>query len=475
MPVDAAALLSDWAGRFAGTSAPKDRPWLSALFGKQREFVELAAKRKTALCGRRSGKTWGVAAWLLDGGEDYPNELSAYIALTRNSARGILWRALQEMDRELSVGLRFREIDGQLMVQMANGHMIWLVGCKDQAQAEKFRGYKFVRVAIDETGSFPPWLKYLIEDVLDPTLIDFDGEIALVGTPPFTPAGYFHDVTTGQGDLPAWPTVHWTVLDNPHIKDPSGWLRRKREREGWDETHPTYRREWLGEWVRDDEARVYPYDGARNACWQLPESTVRVLAVDLGHEDASAFVECETRPGSPEVYISRAWKRSGMTTTHAVAYVHQLRSERKYQRVIVDEGGLGKMIAEDWRRIHGLPVERAEKKAKLTAIHNLRGMLLSGQIKVHPVDARPLIEEWQLLPWNEDRDDHHPHFLDDCADAALYAVRALYVDYRPEEEEPKPGTREALNLRAEREKRDFIAEMRRERQQANGGRKTRRR
>lgn len=452
-------LFLEWAQRVASSGESKAPAWSEAMFPKQREFVESSEKRKAALCGRRGGKTWGVAAWLLDGAERYPNELSAYIALTRNNARGILWRALQEMDRKLSLGLKFREIDGQLMVQHPNGHMIWCVGCKDQSQAEKFRGYKFVRVAIDETGSFPPWIEYLIEDVIDPTLIDFDGDLALVGSPPVIPAGYFYEVTTGGGQRPAWPTYHWTVLDNPYITDPAGWLERKRQREGWDESHPTYRREWLGEWVRDDEARIYPYEGERNAEWNIPEQTIKVLAVDLGHEDATAFVEAVTVPGSPTAYITKAWKRSGMTTTHAVAYVHQLRSENNYRRIWVDEGGLGKMIAEDWRRVHGLPVERAEKKAKLTAIHDVRAMLLSGQLKLHPVDARPLIEEWTILPWDEKRADHHPDFLDDCADAALYAVRALRIDYRPEEVEPEPGTREWDDRRAAEEKQALMREM----------------
>lgn len=452
---DYAALVYDCIKTYEQDDAePKH---LADLFPEQRAFVESPAKRKAALCSRRAGKTWGVGAWLLDGAGKAPNGISVYIALTRNNARGILWKTLQEMDRKLSLGLKFREIDGQLMVQADNGHMIWLVGCKDASQAEKFRGYQFSRVAIDEAGSFPSWVEYLIEDVLVPTLLDNDGEIALVGTPGLTPAGYFFDATTGTDANKSWSTFTWTVVNNPHIPHAEKWLTELRERKGWAEDHPTFRREWRGVWVRDDEARVYPFDAAMNTYrGDAGETARRVLAVDLGFDDCTAFVVAANVPGQPVKYIERAWRASGMTPSQTAARIDQLRHEIRFDRIVIDEGALGKSIAEDFRRVFGIPCVRAEKKQKLAAVHLLRGDLLAGMVKLNAHECRQLVEEWMLLPWNEDRDDHHEGFVDDCSDAALYAYRALNAYYEPVLDGPPPGSPDWYDQEAKQHKADTV-------------------
>lgn len=424
-----------------------------ALFPAQLAFVEDAAPRKVALCSRRAGKSHGVAAWLLDGAANAPGELSLYVALSRNSARMILWRALEMIDRAEQIGLRLTEVDGQLIVRCPNGHRIWLAGCKDRSEVSKFRGPPYRRACIDEAQAFGSYLEELLDDAIDPTLLDLQGEVALVGTPGPIPAGYFYRASTGDGG-PAWPTHRWTVRDNPHLPHVEAWLAERMARNGWTEQHPTYRREWLGEWVRDEGALVYPYDRVRNG-WdgQLPEGTWRYgIGVDLGASEAeqgTAFVAAATRAGHPEVYVLEAQTWSGMIPSRTAAYlerwIERYTVSGVVPRVVVDEGGLGKGYAEEWRQTYALPVERAEKTRKRAYIELVAGDLRSGMVRIDERRARVLVDELQVMTWDDDRVAPDARFADHAADAMLYVVRALRPDYRPELESSRPGSAEAVN------------------------------
>lgn len=426
------------------------------LFPVQRAFVADPSPRKIALCSRRAGKSHAVAAWLLDGAADAPGEMSLYVALSRNSARMILWRALEQIDRAQRIGLRLGEVDGQLIVRCPNGHRLWLAGCKDRSEVSKFRGPPYRRAVIDEAQAFGGYLSELLDDAIDPTLLDLRGEVAMVGTPGPIPAGYFYRASTGDGGA-AWPTHRWTVRDNPHLPHVDAWLAERRARNGWTEQHPTYRREWLGEWVRDEGALVYPYDDARNG-WSgaLPEGAWRYgIGVDLGaseHEQGTAFVAAAHRDGHPEVYIVEAQTWSGLIPSRTAAYLETWIARYTVNgvvpRVVVDEGGLGKGYAEEWRQTYQLPVERAEKSRKRAYIELVAGDMRAGLLRIDARRARPLVDELQVMTWDDDHAAPDERFADHAADAMLYIVRALRPDYRPEIEPPRPGSPAAVNAEA---------------------------
>jgi hypothetical protein len=253
------------------------------------------------------------------------------------------------------------------------------------------------------------------------------------------------------------------VLDNPYIPHAAEWLAKKRIDNRWDERHPTYRREWLGQWVRDANALVYPYDGRRNVIMDehgqptsvLPEGEWRrILGVDLGasEQDAStAFVLVAYRRGHPELYVLRAWKRAGMTPSRIAAELQRVRSEDGVTQIVVDAGGLGGGYVREFNERYGLAVE-AEKRHKRAYVEIVAGELLSGVIRLDPFACRDLVDEWTLLQWNEDRSEPDERFLDHCSDAALYALRAARAHYRPEQEGPKPGTAEYLEAEVRRAK-----------------------
>lgn len=439
---EAVALVEEMNRRF-GTGWEGEPPYVTGLFREQREFFDAPHKRKAALCGRRAGKTEALAAWLLDAGWRMPNEMSAYIALRRTQARNVLWRTLIRVNQRHNLELRFRETDKQLTVVLPNDHVIWLAGCDDYAEADKFRGARYARIAIDEAQSFGPYLRELVDEVLDPALLDLRGDLALCGTPSPTLAGYFYEITTGAGDEEKWPTYHWTSLENVHLPHARKDLEERRQKNGWSETTPFYLREWMGLWVKDIDSLVFPFDAMKNAARALPGAGLRyVLGVDLGWHSKTAFCVMAYQPRLPDAWIVRAWKRGRLIPSAVAAHIDQIRHEFPVDRIVVDTGGLGRAIVEDFRAQYGIPAEPAEKRDKLTAAERVRGALLSGTLHVSTQTARELLDEWALLQWREDRKGFDDRFADDLSDACLYAYRACQLQYRPEHEPPRYGSRE---------------------------------
>lgn len=420
----------------------------------QRAFVDDRSKRKAALCGRRAGKSNGIAAWLIEGGETDPGGLSVYVARSKGNARLIVAPAIERLSRQFDLGVRLREVDNQLMAWLPNGHRLWLAGAKDRSEVGKFRGPKYRRVAIDEAQEYAGYLQELVEDVFEPALIDQGGELCVAGTPSPIPAGFFYSATTGDGG-PKWPTHHWTIFENPFIPNARESVTELLNARRWDESNPTYQREYLGRWVRDVGALVYPYEGEKNA-WdgKLPDGEyVTVLAIDVGVVNSTAFVVAKCRKKHPEVYVVECWKREGLIPSAVAAHV--LRMKEQYPElgaVVVDEDGLGKGYAEEMRKSYGIGCVAAEKQKKRTFQEFVAGSLRAGTVKINPSNCRPLVDEIQILQWTADKLGEDPRFENHAADAFLYACRALRPWYQPEHEPPKPGTKEHDELEARREK-----------------------
>jgi hypothetical protein len=402
---------------------------LAGLGAEQREFVQDEAQRKAALCGRQSGKSHGVAAWLVVRGLQCPDGHSVFIALTRSSARTIIYGALKKICT--AAGIKFRTVneDGQLYYVLENGHRIWITGCPHVGEIDKFRGVGFWSVAVDECGFMAGYLEELVEGVLDATLVAQQGKIALTSTPGVVPVGYFYEVTTGGARGQGWSLHHWTILQNIGIPHASTWLADRMRRFGWNELTPIYVREWLGRWVNDLAGLVYPFNRSLNG-WDgvLPEGRVTtVLSVDVGFRDAMGFVVVSTVEGTGKKYIRYAEKQEGMTPNAVVARVNQLKVQWAAGRVVVDEGGMGKGYAVHMRE-SGIACEPAQKTEKRANQEWLAGEILPGNVQVDWDKCRALVDEALVLRWGE-KGTEDPRFPNHACDAALYGCRALRVSH----------------------------------------------
>lgn len=409
------------------------------LFAQQRRFVEDSSRFKAAVCSRRAGKTLAAVHYLLGVALGRAGALCLYIALTRLSAKRILWRELVKLNAKHKLGASFNA--SELTVELPNGSQVVLTGAQEEADIEKWRGSPYDLVVIDEAASFGPHIETLVLEVLQPALMDHKGTLALIGTPNARCAGWFHDVTTGV--RPGWSTHKWTMLDNPFMPpDIAQELEMLKVQHGWTEQTPAYLREMRGLWVRSDDDLVYAYDPTRNDFDELPEGHAweHVLGVDVGFRDRTAFVVLAWSEACPAAYVIHAEHHAKLIPSTIAPIITRLK-DKYAARVVMDCGALGVGYAEEFRQRHGLIIEAAQKTEKMVAIEHLNDDLRAGRLFIR--DEGPLPEELKVLQYDtrgQARDPNarkeDPHQPNDLCDALLYAHRmSRHYWYRPEVEQ----------------------------------------
>ncbi|NIV38902.1 MAG: hypothetical protein GWN58_58640 [Anaerolineae bacterium] len=430
--------------RNAATKLPSLR---NSLFAEQRAVLEDRSERIAVDAGRRGGKTYTGAAWCYETALRHPRSRVLILEKTGScEAAKVIWDNLDHLNKDWGLEMASNKVERTW--QLANGSSIKILGADQADLADRIRGPAVSGVLFDEAGSFrPSLLANTLDAVVEPALLDYRGRILMIGTPGIVCWGPFYDACTG-----GWSHHHWTCLDNPHLPHAEEWLAALRERHGWSEDEPVYRREWLGEWVQDARSVVYPYNPDVNG--SVPDGYSprgRILGLDLGYNDSTAFAVV-SYDDYGHVVVEKTWKKQHMIPSAIAVEAEKAVDEYTLDRIIVDTGGLGKGYAEEMRIRYGLPVEAAKKTEKQAYIELIVGDLRSGRVRIPPRGNRELIEEMALLMWSdknlrkisEQYDDH-------LCDAVLYAWRWCRSAVLPTERNPpKRGTKEWLLEEEER-------------------------
>lgn len=418
------------------------------LFDKQLEFVEDPSPYKVAVCSRRSGKTISCAAHLVHTAINNKGVTCLYITLSRNNAKKIIWRELKQINENYKLKGALDETE--LSISFPNGSMIYLSGAKDASEIEKFRGLALKLCYIDECQSFREYIKELIDDVLEPALIDYAGTLCLIGTPGPVPAGYFHDCAV-KSDV--WKSFHWTFWDNPYIKIKSGLdhdtiINRTLKRRGVQISDPSIQREWFGKWELDKNSLLLKYDKKVNHFEDLPEQPYEyVMGIDIGFKDADAICILAWSETDPTTYLIEELITTKQGLTELVQQIELLRAKYSVSKIVMDMGGLGKKIGEEIIRRYHIPVEAADKTRKMENIELLNDSLRSGKLKAK-ANSRFAQDSYLV---EIDRDKSTPErikisdrFHSDIIDAVLYAFKLspAYTYEPPIKPKPKWGTRE---------------------------------
>lgn len=422
----------------------KRRPYLDGLFPQQLAIINDPSPVIAAHPGRRSGKTHTVMAWLFKGMQDVKETTSVYLALTRGSAKRIMWREMKAANHRYKLGFSFGEVELAVSDPL-NGSTILLGGADDAEAIERLRGGKYLRAAIDECGSFSPdILRALIVDILRPALGDLRGQLLLTGTPSRVCVGFFFDVCTDK--TLGWSIHHWTVLDNPYFKEPAAYLEEERKLNHWTESHPVYMREWLGKWVQAADQLVYQYNRIRNAIDRRPDDSPQiryVLGVDFGFKDSTAWSVWAYYDNKPETWCLESFKRPGLTPGQAAEVTAQLQGRYgDFDAIVGDSGGLGKGYIEEAKRRFGIPFEAADKRNKRGYIELMNGDMQSGLLKVVAHMNEDYLVEMATLPWKDaSREEEAPGFENHITDASLYAWRKCRAwAHIKDEKRPEKGS-----------------------------------
>jgi hypothetical protein len=430
-----------------------DKPVFSlseVLFKEQLDFVLDPAPNKIAVCSRRAGKTVSCATDLIHTALSNPGVVCLYITLSRNNAKKIIWREIKRINREKQLG--GVENLSELSMTFPNSSIVYLSGAKDTNEIEKFRGLALKLVYIDEAQSFREYISELIDDVLSPALMDYSGTLVLIGTPPPIPTGYFCDAfQEGKG----WSKHHWTFWNNPFILDKSKkthqqMLDRELLRRGVNASDPSIQREWFGKFTLDSDSLLLHYNPQVNHYSALPNITPHrwnyIMGIDLGFDDADAIAVLAWSDQDPTTYLVEEKVVPQQGLTELVQQIQEMQKRYDITKIVIDQGGLGKKLAEEMRRRHHIPVQPADKVRKMENIAFLNDALRTGRFKA--LKDSKFAQDTYLVEIDKDKSTPDKikvsdRYHSDIIDSVLYAFReSPAYSYEPPIQPLKPGTKE---------------------------------
>lgn len=428
----------------------KDKPipiTLTGEFPEQEAFILDPNRYLDAQCSRRAGKTNGLAIRFFKTLERHPKSQCLYLALTRDSARDIMWPVLHEINDKYKQGCKF--LESKLTMVHPNGAKLILLGADMKNFIKRIKGRKFPGIGVDEAQDFGPHLQSLIDDVLTPSIADYvDGWLAVTGTPGPVPQGYFFDVTRNKKY--GYSHHEWTILENPFMPDPAKFIKELCAKREWPENHPTLLREYRNKWVLDVQALWVRYTESLNHYQSIPDLQGKkynyILGIDIGFNDADAIAVLAWHESCAEIYLVEEIITKKQGLTELVEQVQQLQKKYDPDKLVIDEGGLGKKLAEEMRRRYQIPVQAADKSRKQENVEMLNDVLRLGKFKAKGASRFAQDSYLVQIDWDKSTPDKiiirkKPH--SDIIDAVLYAFKeSPAFTYEAPKARLVPGTKE---------------------------------
>jgi len=315
---------------------------------------------------------------------------------------------------------------------------------------KRLRGQKSPGIGVDEAQDFGTHLQNLIDDILTPMLVDYeDAWLAITGTPGPVPQGYFFDVT--RNNKYGYSHHEWTLLENPYLPNPREFIEELKKKREWDDNHPTLLREWKNNWVLDVHSLWIQYNDKVGHYESLPvlkhnKRYNYILGIDWGFKDSDALAVLAYSDESPVTYLVEEIITPRQGITELVNQVKGVCARYDISKMVMDEGGGGKKMAEEMRRQHGIPVEPAEKARKQETVDFFNDSLRTGKFKAR-ADSRFVKDsylvqiDWERSTPNKITIKKSPH--SDIIDAVIYGYKCspAYA-YEPEKQKHKIGSKE---------------------------------
>lgn len=410
------------------------------LFKWQREVYDSNSKKKTMLCGRRSGKSFTVVELALKHCLEYPKSINGVrkekealiMGLTVEKTAALYWDNIKTAIERAHINTR--KIDnGSYTVTFSNGNTLALSGNNSKAEREKLRGKDLSFVAIDECQS-QQGLYYLINDIINPMLKGTDGELVLLGTAPLY-AGTPWEMSLSD---PSFEHFHATMEDNPSIPDFEHALQTVLEENHWTPDNITFRREYLGEIAYDTNRLIY---GERHYYDNIPETErfrACYIGVDFGWSDYSSFMPIIINDKGVG-YLVEEYKEHKIPSSKLVEHMKVLTEKihKEYnipvENIYIVADSSHQQVSQDFYNVGVLNLKNAYKLEQNAQIARVAEALATKDLLIKkdgPFDLECNQFVWQ---WNEEKgcviykiDDNAFH--GDAVDAVQYAWNNYIVE-----------------------------------------------
>ena len=215
-----------------------------------------------------------------------PNHHALYLNRSFDNAVRQLGKPLDDLLMKLDMPHTGQVSSG--FVQFDNGSDITLSGYNNKGDIDRYRGGKYSLIILDEISHLRS-PKVLIEEVLEPSQIDFGKEAQMIftGTPPRNKVNYARDLWNN----PKIKHYHWSFMNNPYIPDKEDVIEKICEKHGVSIDSAFIQREYFGNMDAIDEDSMI-FRGYRTYN-ELPKNISfekAYVGVDFGFEDAAAVI-----------------------------------------------------------------------------------------------------------------------------------------------------------------------------------------
>ena len=271
---------------------------------KQLAFATDSSRNIITVAPRRGGKSTGIAIRAAGLSVTKTKATTYYLSKSEDYAeRTFLRNGLHPLLHKM--GIPYRTSDG-VDTWFDNGSVIYCRGIGTKDSIENLRGEQPDLVIIDECGIVDEnILETLLKAVLSASMRDRLGTVIMAGTPSPVLSGTYYEAWAGKF-AEEWKHHFFDMFDNPTFtkKGNEEFLADQIRLYYGTALDPTYRREYLGEWVTDSNLTCYKYlsgaeDGLPSCHVEKEQLDARlsdrtmwrfVCGVDFGSRDRDAIV-----------------------------------------------------------------------------------------------------------------------------------------------------------------------------------------
>jgi len=354
------------------------------------EAVWNAIRNKTHLkyvvnCSRRFGKTFTLCLIALEFAIRNKNVQIRFAAPTARALRKIIYPIMKQIVADCPDDLvpNINKTDDVLI--FSNGSEIHLAGT-DNGHAENLRGTASHLNILDEAGSMDD-LEYILTSILQPQTLTTGGVSILASTPPVTPA---HDYATIYRECAEEGCVsQFTIYDNKSIS-PEVIEQFKKESGG--ENSTTWKREYLCQFVVDDELRIIPeWNVVNNICPEHDQYFPfyhKYVSLDSGVRDKTACLFAYYDFNRACLVVEDEFEMNGteMTTLQIAEKVKEkeqlLWANMSVNRRVADNNNL--ILIQDLSYLHQLPFIATTKESLDAMVNQVRIWVGQGKIRSNP-------------------------------------------------------------------------------------------
>jgi len=400
------------------------------------------------MAGRRAGKSEADVRKAVYTALDREDARVLLIGLSFTRCLEVFWQPIVQLLDNLGVDVvSHNRSEGT--IKLGNSSEIHFHGNTTVDERDKLRGSKWDVIIIDEVQNQKS-LPILINEILEPTLLDRKGQLILSGTGPRTRGLYWEELWTNNSNA---LRLNWNISNNPFIPDYEKVLEDIKKEKGLTDNSPLFLREYMGQISYDDDAMVFRltednyFEDADLVKWinEQPVADIKFSAgLDYGWTDADGFVIIIFSTSRPEKFLIWEHKsnRSGITELadkikEGIKWVHEnplfQSIPDKYFYIYSDAGGGGKKISYELSTQYQLPCLDAYKVDKDFQIEMLQEEVRTGNFKVRRTG--PFADETLKTVFARNDKDELTRIIDDdifhpdIIDAIRYSLSLIWVNY----------------------------------------------